>query len=52
MWGSDQAASLGPRGLELLLLHIRKVPLMRGDGRKVVYESEQPFLRKLRRVRG
>jgi N-acetylneuraminate synthase len=52
MWGSDQAASLEPRGLELLVRYIRKIPEMRGDGRKVVYPSERPVLEKLRRVRG
>jgi N-acetylneuraminate synthase len=51
MWGSDQAASLEPRGLELLVRYIRKIPEMRGDGRKVVYESERPIIEKLRRVR-
>jgi len=51
MWGSDHAASLAPRGLELLAMHLRKLPVMRGDGRKVVYESEKPILKKLRRVR-
>ena len=52
MWGSDQAASLEPRGLELLVRYVHKIPEMRGDGRKVVYDSERPVRQKLRRAQG
>lgn len=48
LWGTDQVASLEPRGMELLVRDIRNVPLMKGDGRKVVYESEIPVMKKLR----
>jgi sialic acid synthase SpsE len=48
-WGSDQAASLEPRGLELLVRYIRSVPVVRGDGIKVVYESERSVRDRLRR---
>ncbi len=50
MWGSDQAASLEPHGLELLTKYIRTWPIACGDGRKRVYDSEQPILKKLRRI--
>jgi len=49
MWGSDQAASLEPRGLELLMRDIRKWEVFRGDGVKRVYDSELPIIKKLRR---
>jgi len=51
MWGSDQAASLEPRGLELLVKYIRTWPTVLGNGEKIVYESEKPILSKLRRVK-
>lgn len=50
MWGSDQAASLEPRGMELMAKYIRQWPLVKGDGEKKVYESEIPIRAKLRRV--
>ncbi|MBF0385198.1 MAG: N-acetylneuraminate synthase family protein [Candidatus Omnitrophica bacterium] len=50
MWGSDQAASLGPKGLEQLVRDIRLVELSMGDGVKRVFEREFPVLKKLRRV--
>jgi N-acetylneuraminate synthase len=49
-WGSDQAASVEPVGLERLVRDIRTVEAALGDGVKRVYASEQPILRKLRRV--
>lgn len=51
MWGSDQAASLEPEGLFRLLRDIRQVPKWAGDGHKVVYDSELPIIKKLRRVK-
>ena len=50
MWGSDQAASLGPSGIARLVRDIRLVELGMGDGEKCVYEREKPIIRKLRRV--
>jgi N-acetylneuraminate synthase len=50
MWGSDQAASLGPSGITRLVRDIRLVEMAMGDGVKRVFESEKPILRKLRRV--
>lgn len=49
MWGSDHAASLGPQGIELLCRDIRNVPKILGDGNKVVYDSEKPILKRLRK---
>jgi N-acetylneuraminate synthase len=49
-WGSDQAASVEPVGLDRLVRDIRTVEAALGDGVKRVYDSEQPILRKLRRV--
>lgn len=50
MWGSDQAASLEPEGLFRLVRDIRSVPVLLGDGNKIVYESEKPIIKKLRKV--
>jgi N-acetylneuraminate synthase len=52
MWGSDQAASLGPSGVARLVRDVRLVETALGDGRKCVYESEKPVREKLRRVGG
>lgn len=51
MWGSDHAASLEPRGLELLVRDIRTIPIFLGDGEKKVFESELPLIQKLRKVK-
>ena len=51
MWGSDQAASVEPWGMEKLVKYIRVTEKSLGDGVKKVYESEKPSLRKLRRVK-
>jgi N-acetylneuraminate synthase len=50
MWGSDQAASVEPQGLHALVKYIRVTEQSMGDGQKRVYDSEQPSLKKLRRV--
>lgn len=50
LWGSDQAASLEPRGMQLLNKYIRLYSVVRGDGVKRVYSSEIPVRDKLRRV--
>ena len=49
MWGSDQAASVEPQGLERLVRDIRTVERALGDGRKRVYDSELAVRDKLRR---
>lgn len=50
MWGSDQAASLGPSGFQQLVRDIRLVEMAMGDGVKRVLGSEVPVMEKLRRV--
>ena len=48
MYGSDQAASLEVRGLERLVRDIRNIEKVLGDGKKRVWESEIPVMKKLR----
>ena len=50
MWGSDQAASVEPGGIQRLVKYIRVTEKALGDGKKRVYPSELDSLRKLRRV--
>lgn len=50
MWGTDQAASVEPSGLQRLVRDVRVIEQALGDGKKRVYESEQPIRAKLRRV--
>jgi sialic acid synthase SpsE len=52
MWGSDQAASVEPPGLQRLVRDIRVVSEALGDGVKQVYEGEKAAMKKLRRVPG
>jgi N-acetylneuraminate synthase len=49
MWGSDQAASLGPSGLMKVVQYIRDVERSMGDGVKRVIDREVPNMKKLRR---
>ena len=51
MWGSDQAASVEPGGLQRLVKYIRVTEQSLGDGVKQVYESEMPAREKLRRAK-
>jgi N-acetylneuraminate synthase len=48
MYGSDQAASLERRGLELLVRDVRALPAIWGDGEKRLTERERPVAEKLR----
>lgn len=50
MWGTDQAASVEPGGLQKLVKYIRVTEQSLGDGVKRVYDSELPSLKKMRRV--
>ena len=50
MWGSDHAASIEPRGMQILSKYLRLWETVRGDGQKRVYNSELPIKQKLRRV--
>ncbi|OJX45954.1 MAG: N-acetylneuraminate synthase [Chloroflexi bacterium 44-23] len=51
MWGSDQAASVEPQGMEKLVKYIRVTEKSMGDGVKHVYDSEKSSMEKLRRVK-
>jgi N-acetylneuraminate synthase len=48
MWGSDQAASVEPPGLQRLVRDVRVIEAALGDGTKRVYDSELPLRAKLR----
>ena len=50
MWGSDQAASLEPNGIQRLLRDIRLIETSLGDGEKRLLAREVPIMEKLRRV--
>ena len=50
MWGSDQAASLGPSGITRLVRDVRLVEMSMGSSVKRVLEREKPIIKKLRRV--
>jgi len=51
LWGSDQAASVEPHGFARLVRDIRVIETAMGDGVKRVYESEQSYRAKLRRIK-
>lgn len=51
MWGSDQAASVEPHGIQRIVTYIRTIEQAMGDGVKKVYQTEIPMVNKLRRVR-
>lgn len=51
MYGSDQAASLETRGLEILVRVAKRVPIYLGDGVKRVSQEEQALANKLRYFR-
>ena len=48
MYGSDQVASI--ESVNELMVSVRKIERMLGDGKKVVYDSEVPIAEKLRKV--
>ena len=48
MYGSDQVASI--ESVNELMVSVRKLEKMLGDGKKVVYDSEVPIAEKLRKV--
>jgi len=48
MYGSDQAASLEKRGMELVVRDCRMVQKMYGTGVKTILEDEKPIAKKLR----
>lgn len=50
MYGSDQAASLEPTGLIRMVNNVRKIDKILGDGKKRIWDSERPAMKKLREV--
>jgi N-acetylneuraminate synthase len=49
MWGTDQAASVEPPAIERIVRYIHSNEKAMGDGFKVVYDSELPIMKKLRK---
>lgn len=49
MYGSDQAASIAPRGIFELMERIKLIEQMKGDGVKKIFDSELEVMAKLRR---
>ena len=49
-YGTDQAASLEPKGLNTMIRDIRILEKIMGDGKKRVWKSEIPNLKKLRQI--
>ena len=49
-YGTDQAASLEPKGLNTMIRDIRILEKIMGDGKKRVWKSEIPNQKKLRQV--
>ncbi len=49
MYGSDQAASISPRGIFELMERIQLIEKMKGDGIKKIFDSELSIMAKLRR---
>ena len=50
MYGSDQAASLEPLGLQRLVRDVRYIDKILGSGKKQIWDSELPAMKKLRQV--
>jgi N-acetylneuraminate synthase len=50
MWGSDHAASVEPDGFQRLVRYIRVLERALGDGKKHVYASELPVMKRLRKT--
>lgn len=50
MWGSDQAASLEPKGLQSLVRDIRIIESAMGDGVKRIFPGELAPMSRLRRI--
>ena len=48
LWGTDQAASLGPDGITVLRSLVDKIVLAEGDGKKKVYDEERSKLKTMK----
>ncbi|MFA7707422.1 MAG: N-acetylneuraminate synthase family protein [Candidatus Pacearchaeota archaeon] len=51
MYGSDQAASLERKGIEMVCSAARYMPIYLGRPNKIVFDSEKPIIDKLRKVK-
>lgn len=49
LWGTDQAASVEITGMFRLVKDIRDIEKAIGDGNKIIYDSEKPAQKKLRK---
>jgi len=49
MYGTDQAASIEPEDMFRIGRYVKNIQFALGDGKKVVYDSELPIIKKLRR---
>lgn len=50
LYGYDQAASLEPEGMRRLVRDIRLLDVIKGDGKKRIWNSERPNMKKLRQI--
>jgi len=50
MYGSDQSASLEPEGLFRLVRDLKTLEKIQGDGKKRIWDTEVPAMKKLREV--
>ena len=48
MYGSDQSTSLESQGLNSMISSIRRIPIILGDGKKIITETEHTIAKKLR----
>ena len=49
-YGYDQASSLEPEGMRRLVRDIRLLDAVMGDGKKKIWDSERPNMKKLRQI--
>jgi N-acetylneuraminate synthase len=50
LYGHDQAASLEPQGMKRLVRDVRILDEVLGDGKKRIWDSELPNIKKLRQI--
>ncbi len=50
MYGSDQAASIEPPGIFRLVRDVRLLDSILGDGKKRIWDTEKPAMKKLREI--
>jgi len=49
-YGYDQVASLEPEGMRRLVRDVKLVDVIMGDGKKKIWDSEKPNMKKLRQI--